>query len=126
MVFKANPGGKDHLKARDRVIKLLESRGFYCEPNEVEFKDCETELGLRDYTTDIVATLKIIVEIDGETHWSKAAIHKDKVRDLYFNAVKHTPTLRIQQNAVTGKNEEEIHKLILAELLHQVWGLKIA
>jgi len=44
MAFKANPGGPSHLKARERVIRLLESRGFTVEPDEVEFNGCLTEL----------------------------------------------------------------------------------
>jgi hypothetical protein len=118
MVFKANPGGKDHLKEKERVIKLLEARGFSCE-KEVEYKDCETEVGLRDYTIDTVATLKINVEIDGKTHWSKAAIHKDKIRDQYFKT-QHIPTLRLPQD-VTYTDD-----LLMAEFLYQIWGLNNA
>jgi Protein of unknown function (DUF559) len=123
VVFKANPGGKDHVKARDRVMALFESRGFSLE-KEVEFKDCETEVGLRDYTADIVATMKVIIEIDGKTHWSKAARHKDQVRDIYFKT-QHIPTLRLQQSEVIGRNQAP-DDLLMAEFFYQIWGSKIA
>jgi hypothetical protein len=123
VVFKANPGGKDHVKARDRVMALFESRGFSIE-KEVEFKDCETEVGLRDYTADIVATMKVIIEIDGKTHWSKTARHHDKIRDLYFKT-QRIPTLRLQQSEVVGRNQAP-DDLLMAEFFYQIWGSKIA
>jgi hypothetical protein len=119
MVFRAFEGKEQHLKSKERIIKLLTSRGFTCE-KEVEYKDCETEVGARDYTADIVATLKIIVEVDGKTHWSKNAIHKDKIRDLYFKTF-NTPTVRLEQNALTGKSQMP-DSLVLAEFCHQIFG----
>lgn len=103
------------------MIKLLESRGFSCEPNEVEFKNCYTEVGTRDYTADIVATLTLIVEIDGESHWSKNAIHKDDVRDDYFRIIKHTPTVRLDQDVVTGKKKMS-DALLMAEFCYQIFS----
>ena len=119
LAFKANPGGPAHIKARDRVIELLKTKGFAC-AKEVEFKNCHTELGDRDYTADIVTTVNIVVEIDGKTHWSKNAIHKDKVRDLYFES-QHIPTVRLEQNALTGKGQMP-DSLVLAEFCHQIFG----
>lgn len=116
MVFRAFEGRARHLKAKERVIRLFESRGFSLE-KEVEFKDCETEVGLRDYTADIVANLKVIIEIDGKDHGSKTHIHKDKVRDLYFKS-QRIPTVRLQQDGVATKMPDS---LIFAEFCYQLF-----
>ncbi len=95
---------------------MLTSRGFSCE-KEVEFKKCETEVGERDYTADIVAKLEVIIEIDGPDHGTKTHIHKDKVRDCYFKS-QHVPTIRLQQDGVATKMPDS---LILAEFCYQLF-----
>lgn len=110
MTFKAFEGREPHIKARERVRKLLETRGFYCE-EEVPFKEFNTSVGVRTYTPDIVATKKLIVEIDGKDHGSKIHIHKDNIRDAAFKELEHAHTIRLKQDWIVGRkaiSDEEI------------------
>lgn len=111
MGFKAFEGREKHLKAKERVRKLLEARGFYCE-EEVPFRSFSTTVGCRSYTPDIVATLKLIVEIDGKDHGSKIHIHKDEIRDEAFKELEHAHTLRLKQDWIVGRkaiSEQEVY-----------------
>jgi len=103
------------------VIKLLESRGFTVEPDEVEFNGCLTELGERNYTADIVATLRLIVEIDGKDHGSRIHKHKDEVRDDYFRHIQNAPTIRIAQDVAVGKKKMS-DALLMAEFCYQIFS----
>ena len=103
---------------------MLEAKGFTCE-TEVEFNNCQTSLGVRDYTADIVANLKVIVEIDGKSHWSKNAIQMDSVRDTHFKDDEHALTARLSQFDLVGR-KAQMDDLIFAEFLYKIWGLRIA
>lgn len=119
---RPSEGSPKHIEARERVKKILEARGLSLE-KEVTFDNCTTERGW-PYTADLVATLKVVVEIDGKSHWSKTAINKDEVRTESFEKQVKIPTVRFSVFDIIGKKSQD-DETIISEFLHQLNHSKV-
>lgn len=118
----------EHIHAKKRLAKILRKKGFITF-YEVDTGNTETEIGVRNYTVDVLgiwqysskSVQEIAFEVDGKKgHDSKRNRARDRFRDRVHWEHQRLPTVRLNRFWLAGRNKVDDNDIWI-EIL---WQLK--